>query len=69
MSNDGNGRALTSIETGLLDEYSSAAGGLRLGWVASCAVATSGSAANESPAADDFRKWRRLTVSPDSLFD
>src|SRR3954452_5293874 len=64
VSNDGRGRALTSIETGAFSEYSSATNGLRAGWAASCAVAKSGSAANESPAAVDFRKWRRLALSP-----
>src|SRR5215212_555037 len=59
VSNDRSGRALTSIETGAVSEYSSATTGLGGGSVASCARPTSGIAANESPAAVDFRKRRR----------
>src|SRR5258707_8510664 len=54
------GGALTSIATGALTKNSSAVAGFGGGWVASCARANSGIAANESPAAVDFRKRRRL---------
>ena len=59
MSNDGSGRALTSIETGAVTEYSSAEAGFGGGWVASCARAIAGIASVESPAAVDLRKRRR----------
>src|ERR1700694_2445581 len=64
VSNEGSGRALTSIETGAATEYLS--GGIVFGGgcVASCAHAKPGTAIAESPAAVDFRKRRRLTVSP-----
>src|SRR5258705_11445721 len=59
VSNDGNGRALTSIATGAVTEYSS---GLYFGGRSNavCAGANCGSATAESPAAVDFRKRRRL---------
>ena len=63
VSNDGSGRALTSIETGAVTEYSSGTTGFGGGCVASCARAMSGIARAESPAAVDVRKRRRLTVS------
>src|SRR5438874_10589414 len=63
VSNDGRGRASTSIETGAVSEYSSGTTGFGGGCVASCAPANSGTVANESPAAVDFRKRRRESVS------
>src|SRR5712675_273432 len=59
VSNDGSGRALTSIATGAVTEYSS---GLYFGGRSSavCAAAICGSATAETPATVDFRKRRRL---------
>src|SRR5881275_238155 len=62
VSNDGSGRASTSIDTGAVSEYSSGTTGFGGGCVASCAAANSGIDASESPAAVDFRKWRRESV-------
>src|SRR5258706_10907028 len=59
-SKAGIGRAWTSIATGAVTENSSGAARFGDGCVASCARAMPGSAANESPAAVDFRKRRRL---------
>src|ERR1700728_1088351 len=58
-SKDGIGRALTSIDTTSVTENSSGGIGFCGGWVACCARATSASTTVESPAAADFRKWRR----------
>src|SRR5437868_8504285 len=63
VSNDGSDRASTSIETGAVSEYSSGTTGFGGGCVASCAAANSGSVASESPAAVDFRRRRRESVS------
>src|SRR5476649_223948 len=52
LSNDGIGRALTSIETGAATENSS-------GGMGFCAELRAGIAATESPATEDFRKRRR----------
>src|ERR1019366_6472321 len=60
VSNEGIGRALTSIETGAATENSSAVACFGGGWVASCARANCGIAIVESPAAVDCRKRRRL---------
>src|SRR5882757_8527983 len=60
VSNDGNGRALTSIETGAVTENSSGLIGFGGGCTAVCAYPTAGTAAAESPAAVKFRKRRRL---------
>src|ERR1700687_5048491 len=60
VSNEGSGRALTSIETGAVTENSFALARLRAACVAGCVRAMSGIAASESPAAVDFRKRRRL---------
>ena len=59
VSNEGIGRALTSIETGAATEYSSGLACFGRGWTAVCACATAGSAAIESPAAVYCRKRRR----------
>src|SRR5712691_10316022 len=61
VSNDGNGRALTSIETGAVTEYSSGLYGLggRSSAVCACAIrgpAITGMASAENPAAVDVRK-------------
>src|SRR5216683_8232136 len=58
-SNEGIGRALTSIETGAVTENSSILADFGGGWVASCARATSGSAASANPAAASSRTRRR----------
>ncbi len=60
VSNEGSGRALTSIETGAATESSSGVGCFGGGWTPTCAFAISGTASAESPAAVDFRKRRRL---------
>jgi hypothetical protein len=62
LSNEGSGRAWTSIETGVVTENSSgfAAFGGRSSAV--CADATAGSTSAENPAAVDFRKRRRLRL-------
>src|SRR5258705_7024580 len=59
VSNDGSGRAFTSIATGAVTEYSS---GLYFGGRSNavCAGANCGSATAETPATVDFRKRRRL---------
>src|SRR5580704_18096889 len=61
LSNEGSGRALTSIETGAPTENSSGVTGFGGGWVADCARAVPGSARVENAAAVDFRKRRRET--------
>src|SRR5882762_6590954 len=58
-SNEGIGRALTSIETGAVTENSSILADFGGGWVASCARATPGSAASAKPAAASSRTRRR----------
>src|SRR5215218_1040085 len=63
VSNDGSGRALTSIETGAVTEYSSGIAGFGGRCTAVCACTMAGSAAIESPAAAVFRKRRRLKVA------
>src|SRR3954451_5908372 len=60
VSKDGSGRALTSIETGAVTEYSSGVTCFGGFCTAVCAAAIAGSAAAESPAAAVFRKRRRL---------
>src|SRR6185437_11278618 len=58
-SNEGIGRALTSIETGEAMECSSGIACLEDGPAADCARASAGKAASDNPAAADFRKRRR----------
>src|SRR5882672_11203062 len=63
VSNDGIGRALTSIETGAATENSSGTGGFGGACTAVCARAICGTAIAESPAAVDVRKPRRERYS------
>src|SRR5438445_4032348 len=60
VSNEGNGRALTSIDTGDEIENSSGTTCFGGGSVASCACTMLGNAVAESPAAVAFTKRRRL---------
>src|ERR1700730_13296571 len=60
VSNEGIGRALTSIETGALTENLSGAIGFDGGSVACCAGARPGIAIVETPAAVNLRRRRRL---------
>src|SRR3954470_1322115 len=59
VSNDGSGRALTSIETGAVTEYSSGFASRGGRSTAVCADVTCGGASVENPAAVDLRKRRR----------
>src|SRR6185369_10784228 len=59
VSNEGSGRALTSIETGVVTENSSGTAGFGGRCTAVCASVTPGTAATESPAAAYFKKRRR----------
>ena len=55
-SNEAIGRALTSIETGAVTEYSSGTSDFAAGGAANCARATPGIAANDNPAMADCRR-------------
>src|SRR5215216_3694742 len=59
VSNEGSGRALTSIETGAMTENSSGTVGFGGRWTAVCAAAMAGMAVIESAAAAYFNSWRR----------
>src|SRR5438552_16263468 len=63
VSNDGNGLALTSIETGAVTENSSGTDGFDGRCTAVCAHAIPGSVALGSPAAAILRKRRRLRAA------
>jgi hypothetical protein len=59
VSNEGSGRALTSIETGVVTENSSGTAGFGGRWTAVCASAAAGTAATENAAAAYFKRRRR----------
>src|SRR6202035_4840685 len=59
VSNDGNGGAFPSIETGAAAPGSAGASGFAGGWIADCARQMPGITASEIPAAVDFSRRRR----------